>query len=102
MGQLAGFELLVPRDHQQVKRGALAVAQQQVLADHRAQRLINPRAVLHGHGRFMIDALVGNAKAVQKIVDPDLFVKPPGAVGRSSLNQFHCMSFFPYCSFFAV
>ena len=78
------MEHLGIRDHQQVKCGLLTIAQEQILAYHSLQDLINFLAVLHGHGRSMIHAVIFHPEPVQQVIGTDLFVQSAGRICRSS------------------
>ena len=96
LGEDAGFEMLVPGQHQQIKLRTLPVAQQQIFADHRIQHPVDLLAGLHGHSRLVIDALVVDSQTVQQIVAADFLLKPSGTVGGTSVYQFH--SYRPFLS----
>jgi len=65
LGKILGLEGLVSGHQKQVERGALPVAEHQVLADGGLQCLIDSGAGLHGHGCLMVDALIGDSQSVQ-------------------------------------
>ena len=96
LGENTGLKMFVPGEHQQIKVRTLPVAQQQILADHRVQHPVDLLAGLHGHSRLVIDAPIVDSQAVQQIVAANFLLKPSGAVGGTSVYQFH--SYHPFLS----
>ena len=70
-GEELGLEGLVPRHHQQVEIGLLAVAQEQVLANFGAQHLLHLVAELNGVGAVVVHPDVGNRQLLQPVVYGD-------------------------------
>ena len=97
LGEDAGFEMLVPRQHQQIKLRTLPVAQQQIFADHRVQHPVDLLAGFHGHSRLVVDAPEVDSQTVQQIVAANFLLKPSGAVRGTSVYQFHSHFSFLSC-----
>ena len=85
----AGFENLVPGDHQQIKSGGLAVAQQQIFADGGIEGFVNGGAGFHGIGGFVIDALVGNLEGIQQVIAADFLGESVRTVGGTAVEKGH-------------
>ena len=64
LGQLGGFEGLVPGNQEKIKFRLLPVAKEQILAQGRTEGLVHLPAGLHGHGLDMVSPEVLYGKTV--------------------------------------
>ena len=71
-GQVLGLKRLVPLHKQKVEVGTLAVCQEQVLANGKAQSFSNFLAVVNGVSMGMICADVGYTQTVEHVVTAEL------------------------------
>ena len=89
VGEILRPEDLLARHHQQIVLRLLPVAQEQVFADDRFQHAVDGVAILHRVRCGVIRPLIGDAQAVEQVIDGDFAFKPPARVGGPALLKLH-------------
>jgi hypothetical protein len=85
LGQDSCLELFIAWHEQQVKVGLLGIAEEKILADFRAQKLVYLAAGFNGWKGVVVHTDKGDLKGIQQIIGADFFILTAGCVGGTAL-----------------
>ena len=85
LGQDSCLELFIAWHEQQVKVGLLGIAEEKILADFRAQKLVYLATGFNGGKGVVVHTDKGDLKEIQQIVGADFLFLTAGCVGGTAL-----------------